>query len=157
MPHEDGDAYWPIVATVSLGASIVLDIYDKREDIQEDQHIGDGGVPQECTVTSRNVVGQKEENAKQEYVLKPRWHILQEPRSLLVTTSTAYTDLMHGIAEIEVDQNLESDGIANWALLGDCEVFKDGSNRRESRISLTYRDVLRVSKLGAKVLGRGKT
>ncbi|KAK4969796.1 hypothetical protein LTR28_000939 [Elasticomyces elasticus] len=143
MPHEDGDAYWPIVATVSLGASIVLDIYDKREDIQEDQHIGDGG--------------QKEENAKQEYVLKPRWHILQEPRSLLVTTSTAYTDLMHGIAEIEVDQNLESDGIANWALLGDCEVFKDGSNRRESRISLTYRDVLRVSKLGAKVLGRGKT
>lgn len=38
MPHEDGAAYFPVVVTVSLGASIVLDIYGKdaegnREDI----------------------------------------------------------------------------------------------------------------------------
>jgi len=31
MPHEDGTAYHPVVATVSLGAPIVLDIYEKGE------------------------------------------------------------------------------------------------------------------------------
>ncbi|KAF8543944.1 hypothetical protein BDD12DRAFT_818441 [Trichophaea hybrida] len=31
MPHEDGGAYYGCVATVSLGAPIVLDIYEKVE------------------------------------------------------------------------------------------------------------------------------
>ena len=31
MPHEDGPAYYPMVATVSLGAPVVLDIYEKGE------------------------------------------------------------------------------------------------------------------------------
>lgn len=31
MPHEDGSAYYPLVATVSLGAPIVLDLYTKRK------------------------------------------------------------------------------------------------------------------------------
>jgi alkylated DNA repair protein alkB family protein 6 len=31
MAHEDGAAYYPMVATVSLGAPIVLDIYEKGE------------------------------------------------------------------------------------------------------------------------------
>lgn len=32
MPHEDGAAYWPVVATVSLGSAIVLELYGKNED-----------------------------------------------------------------------------------------------------------------------------
>lgn len=32
MPHEDGPAYYPMVATVSLGAPIVLDIFEKGEE-----------------------------------------------------------------------------------------------------------------------------
>ena len=35
MPHEDGPAYHPVVATVSLGAPIVLDIFEKREGASE--------------------------------------------------------------------------------------------------------------------------
>jgi alkylated DNA repair protein alkB family protein 6 len=31
MPHRDGAAYHPVVATVSLGAPIVLDIYENTE------------------------------------------------------------------------------------------------------------------------------
>jgi alkylated DNA repair protein alkB family protein 6 len=30
MPHEDGAAYWPVVATISLGSAIVFDIYEKN-------------------------------------------------------------------------------------------------------------------------------
>lgn len=32
MPHEDGPAYYPMVATVSLGAPIVLDVFKKSEE-----------------------------------------------------------------------------------------------------------------------------
>ncbi|KAJ9620545.1 hypothetical protein H2203_007751 [Taxawa tesnikishii (nom. ined.)] len=97
MPHEDGGAYWPIVATVSLNASLVLDVYDKR----------------------------KEEDASsaQASSAKPNYRILQEPRSLLITTGSAYKDLMHGIAEVEVDEDLNAETVANWDLLGDGDVF----------------------------------
>lgn len=119
MPHEDGDAYHPVVATVSLGAPIVLDLYEK----------GDG--PR-----------------------VPKWRILQEPRSLLVTTRSAYGALLHGIASIERDEDLSAQNIVNWELLGDQTEFTAGSYDRTTRTSLTYRDVLKVSKLGNKLLGR---
>jgi len=116
MPHEDGAAYAPIVATVSLGAPIVLDIYAKKED------------------------GERE--------AEPRWRILQERRSLLVSTKDMYRGVLHGISEREVDEDLVVDTVANWGLLGDNEAFEGGRSERGVRISLTYRDVLRVAKIG---------
>ncbi|PWY80482.1 hypothetical protein BO70DRAFT_362431 [Aspergillus heteromorphus CBS 117.55] len=35
MPHEDGVAYYPLVATVSLGAPIMLDVYEKSGNGEE--------------------------------------------------------------------------------------------------------------------------
>ncbi len=52
MPHEDGAAYWPVVATVSLGSAIVFDIYEKN------LHGGGSGETQ------------------------PKWRVLQEARRL---------------------------------------------------------------------------
>ena len=127
MPHEDGAAYHPIVATVSLGAPIVLDIYEKRKESESE---GEGESHGE--VTSR----------------EPRFRILQEPRSLLVTTERMYTDYLHGIEERLKDENLRGETICNWELLGNKGGFEAGSYARVTRTSLTYRDVLRVSKLG---------
>lgn len=121
MPHEDGAAYHPMVATVSLGAPIVLDIYEKRNENE-----GQG------EITSR----------------EPRYRILQEPRSLLITTEKMYTDYLHGIEERLKDENLRKESICNWDLLGDTSKFEGGEYERVTRTSLTYRDVLRVSKLG---------
>ncbi|CAD0097923.1 unnamed protein product [Aureobasidium mustum] len=127
MPHEDGAAYHPIVATVSLSSALCLDIYEKNQD-------GD-----QAPVSS-----------------SPKWRVLQEPRSLLVTCGSAYTDTLHGISEIDIDEDLRPDTVANWTLLGDSKIFTEngGKNVRTTRISLTYRDVLKVSKLGARLLGR---
>lgn len=116
MPHEDGAAYHPVVATVSLGAPIVLDIFEK-----DNEKIWAG---------------------------KVRWRILQEPRSLLVTTETMYRGVLHGIAERAVDEELRRDTVVNWDLLGDKSAFAEGSFERQTRVSLTYRDVLRASKVG---------
>ena len=116
MPHEDGPAYHPLVATVSLAAPIVLDIYVK------------------------NVNGEGETG--------PKWRILQEPRSLLVTTGQLYRDTLHGIAEVQVDEDLAAENIANWGMLGHREPYEKGSYPRQTRISLTLRDVLKVLRLG---------
>ena len=76
------------------------------------------------------------------------WRILQEPRSLLITTGELYTECLHGIDEVKVDEDLRSDKIVNWNLLGDKEPFTEGSAARETRISLTFRDVKKIQKLG---------
>ena len=80
----------------------------------------------------------------------PVWRILQEPRSLLITTDALYTDYLHGIADIEEDVDLSVETVANWDLLGAPGDFVSGTNIRGTRTSLTYRDVIQVTKLGAK-------
>lgn len=131
MPHEDGAAYHPVVATVSLGGAIVLDVTEKTSD-----------------------EAQSESTAKAK-----TWRILQEPRSLLVTTGSAYTDTLHGITDVTEDRGLGPETVANWELLGDPHAFaaNGGKNERTTRISLTYRDVKKVSTLGNKLFGKGKS
>ncbi|EXJ94992.1 hypothetical protein A1O1_00110 [Capronia coronata CBS 617.96] len=116
MPHEDGPAYSPITATISLGSHTVLEIYKKNEQ------------------------GEREP--------KPTRRILQEPRSLLVTTGDMYLHTLHGISEIATDENLNEQAIVNWSLLGNKELYESGAAERQTRISLTLRDVIKVAKLG---------
>ncbi|KAI1212970.1 uncharacterized protein F4807DRAFT_306602 [Annulohypoxylon truncatum] len=119
MPHKDGAAYHPVVCTVSLGASLCLNIYKSKDDGSLDP--------------------------------KPAWRILQEPRSLLITTSDLYTEFLHGIEDITEDVELSRGTIANWELLRSPDDFADGCNIRKTRTSLTYRDVMKVSKIGGKL------
>jgi alkylated DNA repair protein alkB family protein 6 len=118
MPHKDGNAYHPVVCTVSLGASLCLNIYKSKDD---------GALDPE-----------------------PVWRILQEPRSLLITTGDLYTEYLHGIADITQDVDLSETTVANWSLLRSSADFAQGRNIRATRTSLTYRDVMKVSKLGNK-------
>lgn len=116
MPHEDGPAYSPITATISLGSHTVLEIYQKNEH------------------------GEREAS--------PSWRILQEPRSLLVTTDDMYLHTLHGISETQTDEDLSPQSIVNWDLLGNQELYQSGKAERQTRISLTLRDVVKVAKLG---------
>ena len=62
-----------------------------------------------------------------------------------------YTDYLHGIADVSVDEDLGPETVANWHLLGSTKPFDQARHYRQLRISLTYRDVLKVSKLGNKL------
>ena len=128
MPHEDGPAYHPLVATVSLGSATVLDLYAKTDDD------GNGGGAR-----------------------RPRHRVLQERRSLLVTRGALYREFLHGIAETSRDETLDAATICNWNLLGERERFAAGWAERQTRISLTYRDVVRVAKLGSVMKFVGKS
>ena len=146
MPHEDGPAYAAVVATVSLAGSIVLDLYEKATSRarQEDVNGEDGGEER----TAEDI--EKDEQGRP----IPTWRILQEPGSLLVTTGEAYETLLHGISPITRDTGLGPNTVANWELLAGKERFADGVNERKTRISLTYRDVLKVSKISIGMLGK---
>ena len=137
MRHEDGAAYYPVVATVSLGAPIILDVFEKRKNDEE---------PQESHQSLQ--LGQEIGPATAAAAIAPQYRILQERRSLLVTTGRLYTDFLHGIADRETDKDLGAESVCNWELLGNQDEFSGGSYERHTRISLTYRDVLKVSKVG---------
>ena len=82
---------------------------------------------------------------------EPVWRILQEPRSLLITTADLYSEYLHGIEPISADVELSEQTIANWGLLRSPSLYEEGLNKRQTRTSLTYRDVLKVSRLGNKL------
>jgi alkylated DNA repair protein alkB family protein 6 len=126
MPHEDGAAYHPLVATVSLGAPIVLDIYEKNS-----KHPAEQG-------------GERDHS----HIRKPQFRILQERRSLLITRDLLYTEFLHGIAETCRDEDLGPQSVCNWHLLREKDAFLVGGYDRQTRTSLTYRDVLKVAKMG---------
>lgn len=132
MPHEDGKAYASVVATVSLGATVCLSLTPKP---------------------SSDDIDKQEEGNEEMWRIPTR--ILQEPRSLLITTGTAYESLLHGVDAVEVDEGLNAETVANWDLLEDRASIEKagGRNVRGTRISLTYRDVLKVSSAANKVLG----
>ena len=75
QPHEDGGAYFPAVATVSLGSHTLLDIYRYA-----DENASVNGA-------SRVNGDDKEARSREQ---EPRFSILQERRSLLITRGAAY-------------------------------------------------------------------
>ncbi|KAJ5185204.1 hypothetical protein N7491_006925 [Penicillium cf. griseofulvum] len=135
MPHEDGAAYYPLVATVSLGAPIVLDMYHKHPQ-------GDREESSTQAKAGRDVAGIPSPNRR------PQYRILQERRSLLIMRGKMYTDLLHGIEETTSDEDLGPHSICNWELLREREPYQIGWYERKTRTSLTYRDVLHVVKMG---------
>jgi len=58
----------------------------------------------------------------------PKWKILQEPRSLLITTGGIYTDYLHGIAEVEEEGDIGPTSVSNWDLLRNTDDIMDGTN-----------------------------
>ncbi|KAJ9478791.1 Fe2OG dioxygenase domain-containing protein [Pseudozyma hubeiensis] len=190
MPHEDGPAYFPAVATISLGSHTLLDVYRYvDEDLQKDfdermkEHdekatkdgtteTTDGDVPEDSTKAKIIPKERIEGNVKivrgaRAREPNPVFSILQEPRSLLITTGHVYKSYLHGIADRKVDTASHLAHVANHDLLVDQQFRRkvnkaragagdsnseeakeeDGARlTRGTRLSLTFRDVEKVSK-----------
>ncbi|CEF63091.1 Alpha-ketoglutarate-dependent dioxygenase alkB homolog 6 [Strongyloides ratti] len=74
MPHTDGDAYHPLVATISLGSPILLDFYKTLN--------------RECVASfNERYIGS----------------MFLEPRSLVLLSNDIYSNYLHSIAEREED------------------------------------------------------
>ncbi|KAF9074374.1 hypothetical protein BDP27DRAFT_1258892 [Rhodocollybia butyracea] len=140
MPHQDGPAYHPVVATISLRSHTAFHYYRYTT---ENQDVLDA--------TARIIVP------------TPVLSVLLEPRSVIITSGSMYTSHLHGIQEQKVDHITAGDGetgcppkftdldvvVANWRLLTGTQVksamFKGGALERGVRYSLTCRDVEKVA------------
>ncbi|KAG0021492.1 Alpha-ketoglutarate-dependent dioxygenase alkB 6 [Podila clonocystis] len=130
LPHKDGPAYLPTVATVSLSSHCILEFY-------------------KCPSDSEPGMDKLRDSRSQE----PEFSILVQPRSLLVLKSDVYNTYMHGIREIAVD-NLAGGNILNLAEAFpgvDLSEARSQQLERGSRISLTFR-IVEKTKSGKKFL-----
>lgn len=138
MPHEDGPAYHPIVATISLGSHAVFHYYRYTPEENGDEPMTNGR-------TIDNT---------------PALSVLLEPRSVIITTEVLYKEYLHGIEDIETDTIRAADAtqgskftdtntpIQNFHLLTSEKavraVSEGGTMKRDVRYSLTCRDVEKV-------------
>ncbi|TFK36054.1 hypothetical protein BDQ12DRAFT_634403 [Crucibulum laeve] len=146
MPHQDGPRYHPVVATISLGSHCVFHYYQYKT---EDGHV---------TKEPSSVPDGEGKSIDSTPVLS----VLLERRSVVISSGYMYTDRLHGIQEAEEDfincvpaaetpmDSCSRFGIGNFDLLGDEDmkqaIEKGEPLKRETRYSLTCRDVGRVSK-----------
>ncbi|KAH9851290.1 hypothetical protein C2E23DRAFT_251443 [Lenzites betulinus] len=149
MPHEDGPAYHPAVATLSLGSHTVFHYYKYRSDAsdtptQTEQSAG--------TTTAAGPL--LAAGSGRPIDPTPIHSLLLEPRSLVITTGALYTTHLHGIDELLEDKFVEDgrppqERIANFGMLrGKAErdtVASGGILERGMRYSLTCRDVEKVA------------
>ncbi|KAJ6463564.1 hypothetical protein C8R45DRAFT_523268 [Mycena sanguinolenta] len=138
MPHEDGPAYFPVVATISLGSHCVFHYHQYKPDAEG----GAGGRGIDTT---------------------PILSILLEPRSVVISAQALYTSHLHAIREIEEDTITAGNAttppmltdlgvpIANWDRVAAADVIavmaEGGVLKRTTRYSLTCRDVEKVAQL----------
>jgi alkylated DNA repair protein alkB family protein 6 len=132
LPHEDGPAYEPKVAIVSLGSPAVLRFWRRRR--REGNNSGAGGVP---------VPGADPPDAS----------VMLEHRSLVVFGGEAYSGCYHGIEACEAETidasvlNPPPQAAAAVAAAATTTVTTTSVPRQGDRISFTIRRVERVRPL----------
>ncbi|KAJ7630113.1 hypothetical protein DFH06DRAFT_706714 [Mycena polygramma] len=140
MPHEDGPAYFPVVATISLGSHCVFHYYQYKQDSQV------GGAGRSIDPT-------------------PILSVLLEPRSVVISEHALYSSHLHAIREIQEDTITAGNAatpplltdlgvpLANWDRVTGVDAIRvmseGGVLQRTTRYSLTCRDVEKVAQLKA--------
>ncbi|ORY27786.1 hypothetical protein BCR39DRAFT_220208 [Naematelia encephala] len=148
-PHEDGPAFQPLVATLSLGSHTVLDLH----------HYLSASSPSPPMTASEAQADQVERLSGRPIAAIPLAHLLVMPRSLLILSSTLYTSHLHGISErfediVSAAPGHEGVVAANADLLGDAGIADSLRNNkvwrqaRGTRTSLTFRHANRTLKGG---------
>ncbi|CAK9785151.1 hypothetical protein CC85DRAFT_42873 [Cutaneotrichosporon oleaginosum] len=178
-PHEDGPAFRPLVATLSLGAPTILDIH----------HYVSPTAPSPPMIATEGDSGRA-------IAAVPLGHVLLMPRSLFILTGSLYSSHLHGIAARERDSFIapereekeaiasdvaapdqaaagdeggadqlprstskakaDANVVANASLLGLDALPRDAfTYERGTRVSLTFRHANKVLKGGAFGLAAG--
>jgi alkylated DNA repair protein alkB family protein 6 len=157
QPHEDGPAFRPLVATISLGSHTVLDIH----------HYTSTTSPSPPMVATTPASGPDGDNQGRPIAAIPLAHLLVLPRSLLILSSSLYTSHLHGItprpADIvvvsaeRVTQGSEAVAVVNVELLGNAEVVDTlrNSGQWEKARGLTFRHAEKTLKGGALSVAKG--
>lgn len=148
MPHQDGPAYHPVVAILSLGSPVVMD-FTPHSRLKSCKSTLSENV--EDKSSNVEAVAIEENDGMDDHHLP--FSILLMPRSLLIFKDDAYSDYLHGIQDSEVhrfDQVVNENEALSSSSSEQAEVIRGEHTkivrRTGSRISLTCRLVLKVHK-----------
>ncbi|KAK4051518.1 hypothetical protein OIO90_004732 [Microbotryomycetes sp. JL221] len=97
MPHTDGPAYFPLVATLSLGSHAVLKLVPRSVDELREVEIEGNG----CN------------GSRQPHACTP-FTVFLPPRSLVVLSDTIYSNYLHSIEPIKLDSMQDLMACTNW-------------------------------------------
>nr|GMD68800.1 alpha-ketoglutarate-dependent dioxygenase alkB homolog 6 [Ipomoea batatas] len=151
MPHQDGPAYYPVVAILSLGSPVVMDFTlhpNLRSSTESSTNKIDDKVHEE---------GGTETNGGERLDDCHSFSILLMPRSLLIFKDKAYAEYLHGIKDSEMQRCDKAVNVKDGGLVGplsDSGRVVDGKggvddsviHRTSTRLSLTCRVVTKVHK-----------
>ncbi|KAL3649356.1 hypothetical protein CASFOL_005759 [Castilleja foliolosa] len=153
MPHQDGPAYEPVVAILSLGSPVVMDFaphsrFENASDTSANcnEHIVSDDEPVEMSSGERT----------SEYV---PFSVALMPRSLLIFKDKAYSDYLHGIKDCAdqrydeavnvtsvVNNNDQAQTVLGLKNNGEADGYEAIIHRTRTRVSLTCRLVTKVHK-----------
>ncbi|KAD5803531.1 hypothetical protein E3N88_14891 [Mikania micrantha] len=135
MPHQDGPAYFPVVAILSLGSPVVMDFRPHFSLLGSTSNIED-----------KNSIEEADHGNLPNY---PPFSIALMPGSLLIFKDTAYSDYLHGIKDCEIQQYGEAVNateVARHQSLNEThdEDSEKAIHRSSTRVSLTCRVVSKI-------------
>ncbi|XP_070047911.1 alkylated DNA repair protein ALKBH6 homolog isoform X2 [Nicotiana tomentosiformis] len=148
MPHQDGPAYYPVVAILSLGSPVVMD-FTPHPNLSSSTH--GNGVDDKISDPGAAVMnsGEQLDNCHP-------FSIVLMPRSLLIFKDLVYSDYLHGIKDSEVQRCNEAVNLTNaqnhgvvQQLSGSVKALDSDDTviyRANTRVSLTCRVVTKVCK-----------
>ena len=84
QPHEDGPAYHPVVATISLGGHAIFHYFRYAPEGEGDAEDAEGAKEPWTSNHGRRIDP------------RPVLTVLLEPRSVVITTGTLYKTHLHG-------------------------------------------------------------
>ncbi|CAN4123848.1 unnamed protein product [Withania somnifera] len=148
MPHQDGPAYYPVVAILSLGSPAVID-FSPHPNLSS--RVGTHGNSVDDKISGQETAVM---NSCEQLDNFHPFSILLMPRSLLIFKDMAYSDYLHGIEDSEVQG---SDKAVNLIDVKNHGVVQHSSGsvkapdsddtficRANPRVSLTCRVVAKV-------------
>ncbi|XP_027078794.2 alkylated DNA repair protein ALKBH6 homolog isoform X2 [Coffea arabica] len=156
MPHQDGPAYFPVVAILSLGSPVVMD-FTPHPSLQLSTE------PLENKETQNNTAneGPMLMNTDRSSDKHPPFSVVLIPRSLLIFKDEAYSDYLHGIKDqeyqqfdkaVNIPQITKSLALIQSAARPEEEIDRNETrcdkliHRTATRISLTCRVVTKVQR-----------
>ncbi|XP_073156488.1 alkylated DNA repair protein ALKBH6 homolog isoform X2 [Henckelia pumila] len=155
MPHQDGPAYVPVVAILSLGSPVIMNFTPHQS------FKNAGGTTGSYNDAVSEPAPLRMMNSGESLSEHRPFSVALMPRSLLIFKDAAYSEYLHGIEDSELQPYDKAINVRN-GLLGDghiptsCDLklvsgsSEDGGgsiiHRTGTRISLTCRVVLKVHK-----------
>ncbi|KAG7616710.1 putative oxoglutarate/iron-dependent dioxygenase, alpha-ketoglutarate-dependent dioxygenase AlkB [Arabidopsis thaliana] len=134
MPHQDGPAYFPVVAILSLGSPVVMDFSPHLR-----LRSGDNYISKDQSPDAESCVPERDS-----------FSVLMMPRSLLIFKDDAYSDFLHGISDSPTQcYNQVVNEAEALAYFNEQDSRKNGDkilHRDQTRVSLTCRLVPKVHK-----------